>query len=726
MRNHQPVQTFAETQLVATRLIADLSMLEPCRGNPYLPSIAQAIAALDPSLSAAKVLAAWPHPDKGQPVFHGNPLLPLLENLGYRATRLSGPPNHATWPTNPTRIVWRLGEMVRIYNADGTEAWEAPTGQTSTKKIKKGEWWRLSPNPTHAFEWRESLGPLLLPLALSSLLVQGMGVLLPVFIMVVYDTVIDGQAPVGYHALLAGLVAVLGLEGLLRHMRGRALATAGVRLDHELSRRVVAHLLHLPAAIIERAAVSGQLSRLRGFEVVREVAVSPLILGLMDVPFVILVLAAVAWVAGPLVWVPLMLVGMYVILLAVLFPAVKRQMAKQAATYEERQQDQLEACQHRLELRADGLTEHWLDRLKATTRAASADAERAARQQHQLDVLTQLAGSMAGLFTLATGVGLVLGGTITPGALVAGMMLVWRVLAPLSLLCTALPRLVQLRQTFQQFDKLLEVVPETIPHHEGKTPPLHPAGPGGQVKFHQVALRFSRDHDPVFTGLSFTAEPGQLVNIMGVNGCGKSTLLKLVLGLYLPQSGSVRLDTVDIRQWDAERLRGQIAYLPQQPLLLCQSVAANLRMGNPLASDDQLWHVLEQTGAADAIRRMEYALEHPLPHASALSPLLQGQLAMARLFLHPGRIVLADEMPTAFLAGDLGESYHAWLAQQQGRRTIIAVGNHARLAEMADLAIGLRLGEGALIGPAVKVMQALAADVHRHPTPTTEVFVHAA
>ena len=524
-------------RLNAARLETALLHLPPLSHCPDAAVVLDALAGLPDDFAPEQIIAAWPHG-------HGAPVVwpALLANLGYvvEQGRRAG----------ATR---QSAHVVQTFVGAGNEIWVQRHG---------GAWWRArgrevaAPPPAkrsammrllprdedktgaHALDlaWRRHRG-LIVPLLVSSLLVQALGVLVPLFIMVVYDHVIDGHAPVGYAGMLCGLVAVLGVESTLRHLRGRLLARLGVRGSSLVANLVVGHLLHLPAALLERVAISSQLSRLRGLDIIRDIATSPLVMGLLDLPFVLLVLLAMAFIGGVLAWVPLVLVLGYGMLIAALAPWVKRVMVRQARAQEERQDLVLEACLHAAPLRADGLAEQWLERLRDSGRAAIETSEEGTHQQHVLEVLTQVGSSIAGLSTLAAGVALVQDGLMTAGALVAVMMLVWRMLAPLSLLCTSLPRLIQIRQTVKQLNALLAVAPETAPLAVVPMPQMAPAQLRGELEFHRVGLRYTRDNAPVFSNLSFRARAGEVVAIMGYNGSGKSSLLKLVMGFYPPAGG---------------------------------------------------------------------------------------------------------------------------------------------------------------------------------------------
>ena len=706
------LHAFTDTQLHAARLQGSLGGMAPIAGTPQARVWLSAMAALAPHLTTEEVLGAWPvlpSRTRRQPP---NPAgwWNLATNLGYEVTPAAAHP-----PAN-ARTCWCWlrpdGDIWLSHN--GTTIWQAATRSIATvKSLPDKDWVRLvshadtAQSPlTSADVLLGGLRPVLPTLLLSSLLVQALGVLLPIFIMVVYDHIIDGRAPVGYNALLTGMLAVLLAEAALRRIRGTLLVRAGIRTETFWINRLVAQLIHLPAALVERASPSSQLNRLKGVEIFRDMAVSPIVLGMLDIPFVAVVLLVMFLVAGQLVLIPLMLIGAYLTIMLAALPWIKSTLRKQARMSDQQQSLVLEASHNHLALRADGLTDIWMERIASNGRESITTTSQSTFLQHALEVISLLGSSIAGLLTLSAGVHMVQAGTLSAGGLIASMMLVWRMLAPLSLLCTALPRLVQMFQTALQLTQFLNLQTETPPLAPPAPMQLPQPAPRGDITLTSLNLRYTREHAQVLTNLTATIKAGQLVMVMGGNGSGKSTLLKVIVGLYPLQAGNVRLDGVDTRQWDPERLRSHIAYLPQQPDMFSDTIAINLRLANPLATEDELWNALELADAAETVRQLPGGLHEKLENQE-VPEIFSHQLNLARLYLNHAPIVLADELPGTLLTLPAGRNFIQWVLSQRGQRTLVIVGSYQALREKSGLAIGLRAESPALIGPAQQVFRGL-------------------
>jgi ABC-type bacteriocin/lantibiotic exporter with double-glycine peptidase domain len=195
----------------------------------------------------------------------------------------------------------------------------------------------------------------------------------------------------------------------------------------------------------------------------------------------------------------------------------------------------------------------------------------------------------------------------------------------------------------------------------------------------------------VFSGLSMTIKPGQIVAIVGGNGSGKSSLLKMMNGLYNPVSGTIRIDGVDVRQFDALSLRRSITYVAQTADLFSGTLRENLTMAAPFASEDDIRRALMDAGAFEDVMDLPNGLETVLSGESAqLPPMLSYTLSLARAYLSLKRVVLIDELPYAVLASAAGAQYRAMLERMRGHSTVILVAHTADLIVLADVVVFLQ------------------------------------
>ncbi|ACV77218.1 ABC transporter ATP-binding protein [Nakamurella multipartita] len=220
----------------------------------------------------------------------------------------------------------------------------------------------------------------------------------------------------------------------------------------------------------------------------------------------------------------------------------------------------------------------------------------------------------------------------------------------------------------------------------------------GEVVLDQVDFIYPGASDPVLCGISLTARPGTTTAIIGSTGAGKTTLLSLIPRLFDATGGAVRVDGVDVRDFDPEELWDRIGLVPQKPFLFSGTVASNLRYGNPDATDEQLWHALTIAQAMDFVAAMPEGLESPITQGGTnVSGGQRQRLAIARALVADPQIYLFDD---SFSALDLATDarLRAALRPLTTDRTVIIVAQRVSTIADADQIVVLEDGRAVGIG----------------------------
>jgi ABC-type bacteriocin/lantibiotic exporter with double-glycine peptidase domain len=347
----------------------------------------------------------------------------------------------------------------------------------------------------------------------------------------------------------------------------------------------------------------------------------------------------------------------------------------------------MDMIEHLKPIYAAGLSQRMLQRFKAVSWQAAKAHYRFGLNAAVVQHLASLITIVAGVSTIAWSLNRIWEGYMTGGAMVATMIITWRVLYPLQALCGVLPYMEQIRGSLMQVSHLMSFTPEAHAAHVVLAE--HPLK--GRISIQNLALRYGRKSDPVFTGLSCEIEAGEIVAVYGGNGTGKSSILRLLLGLYAPAMGSIRLDGVDHRQFDPRSLRRQIAYLPQLPELLPGTVADNLRVHQPLAAEFKLRQALLWADAWEMVEQLPAGLNTRLG-GDGFTPSsgFAARLCLARLYLAERPLVLCDELPAQLLNSTTGERFRRYLEECRGKRTVLYVTHREDWLSLADKVISFK------------------------------------
>ena len=194
---------------------------------------------------------------------------------------------------------------------------------------------------------------------------------------------------------------------------------------------------------------------------------------------------------------------------------------------------------------------------------------------------------------------------------------------------------------------------------------------------------------PALHDAALIVEPGETVALTGPSGCGKSTLLSVILGLRRPDAGRVSLGGVDLADIDLDAWRGHIGWVPQRPHLFARSVADNVRLGRPAASDAEVAAALDAAGLTEVVRRLPDGAETLLGEGGAgLSAGERQRISLARAFVRDAPLLLLDE-PTASLDNETEAEVLSAVRSLVDGRTALIVAHRPALAALADRVVAL-------------------------------------
>ncbi len=237
-------------------------------------------------------------------------------------------------------------------------------------------------------------------------------------------------------------------------------------------------------------------------------------------------------------------------------------------------------------------------------------------------------------------------------------------------------------------EDVFEVLDRPVPIRGGRRDVPDPSTSSLQV--HQLEVRYPDRTLPALRDLSLSVEPGAVVAIAGPSGCGKSTLLGVLLGLVAASRGSVSVGGVDLADLDPDVWRSRVAWVPQRPHLFARSIADNVRLGRPDATDHEVRAAVADAGLDDVVAGLPDGLATVLgTEGAGLSAGERQRVALARAFLRDAPLLLLDE-PTANLDGATEESVLSAVGRLMVGRTVVMAAHRPSLLAMSDRVVRLR------------------------------------
>lgn len=524
----------------------------------------------------------------------------------------------------------------------------------------------------------------------------------PLFVMNVYDRVVPNNALETLWALAIGILVVYLFDLLLKGLRSYFVELAAKRTDVILSAQLFERVLNLKLRH-RPVSVGAFANRLHEFDSIRNFITSSTILTLVDLPFIILFLAVIAYLGGWLVAIPILIIPIAIIYGVIvqrrLRPAVENVMrggARKNATLIESLVGVETIKAHSAESRVQRTWEQavgYVSQWSLKTRSESNSV------LHLAGFLQQI--GMVGI--VVWGVYLIGENELSLGGLVACVILNGRVLAPLGQVAGLLSSYDYAEATLKSLNEVMEL---PVEREAGKRF-LHRLVLKGDIEFKSVTFAYPDQTMPALEKVNLRISAGERVGIIGRIGSGKSSLAKLILGLYEPSQGALSLDGFDLQQIDPADVRHNIGYLSQDVTLFYGTVRENIAFGVAAAEDAEIVEAAKKAGVADFINRHPLGYEMPVgERGDTLSGGQRQAIGLARIMLRDPQIYLLDE-PTASMDVSSEAIVCEKLAEITKGKTLILATHKMNILELVDRLVVLDRGVIVADGPKEQVLESL-------------------
>ncbi|MFT3810505.1 MAG: type I secretion system permease/ATPase [Micropepsaceae bacterium] len=528
----------------------------------------------------------------------------------------------------------------------------------------------------------------------ASLVLQLFALATPLFFQVVIDKVLVHQGLTTLDVLIIGLTAIILFETLLGGLRSHIFVHTTSRVDVELGAKLYRHLLALPLAYFEQRRVGDSVARVRELETIREFLTSSALTLTIDLLFTVIFLA-VMWFYSPYLFaIVAASIVLYAIISFVITPPLKRRIDERFDRGAESQAFLVESVTGVQTLKAAAVEPQMQNRWEILLAGYVRSGFRAAKLSIWGGQAIQLVNKLSMALILYVGAKLALSGQMTIGELVAFNMLAGRVSEPVLRLAHLWQQFQEARVGVQRLGDILNTPTET--EHR----PSRSALPeiAGRVTYDHVSFRYAPGGRQILHDVSLDITPGEIVGIVGPSGSGKSTLTKLLQRLYVPESGRVMVDGVDLALVDPAWLRRQLGVVLQENLLFNRSVRENIALSDSAAPMDLVIAAAQLAGAHDFILELPEGYDTVIEERGAnLSGGQRQRIAIARALISDPRILIFDEA-TSSLDAESEEIIQRNLSAMADGRTVIIIAHRLSALRQASRIVTLEGGRVVEIG----------------------------
>ena len=558
----------------------------------------------------------------------------------------------------------------------------------------------------HGRDWFWSVLRFYMPIyrhvALASIVVNTIAVASSLFVMNVYDRVIPNNAYETLWVLAAGVTLAYLFDFILRSLRSHFVDLAGRNADVVLSSRLIDKVLSMRMDA-KPESTGALVNNLREFESLREFFSSTTFLACIDIPFLVLFFLLLAFIGGPLVFLPLaampLLLGVGVYL-----QMAARRSAEKSYRHSMQKNALLVEMVNGLETVKGCMAESRMQKLWEAVAGISAQSSNEARKYSTRAV------SFATFVTQLVTVGMVIwgvyrigAGEMSMGGLIGCNILVGRIMAPLLQLASLLTRLQNSRVSLKALDTLMALPSE----NQDQAACMDFGTLSCEFVMDNVSFSYPGAQTPALDHVSLRIRPGEKVGVIGKMGSGKSTLGKLLIGLYQPKEGSVSFGGVEIGQLATADLRSRVGFLPQEVILFYGTVRDNIALGDPTINDHLILRASAISGVADFVRK------HPSGYGAQVGEqgrnLSGGQrqaVGLARALVRDPDVLILDE-PTSNMDVDSERIVQQRLAPITKDKTLILITHRLSMLRIVNRLIVMDGGKILLDGPRDEVLKKL-------------------
>lgn len=519
----------------------------------------------------------------------------------------------------------------------------------------------------------------------------------PLYMLQVYDRVLGSRSEETLIALSLLVAFLYGMMGLLDFSRGRIMGRIGARFQSRLDRRVFEAVMRRSAVASDEKSATG----LRDLESVQRLMTSPVLMSVFDIPwtpfFIIGIMIFHPWLGYLAITGGALLI---VIALANQFVTRTHVAKSNSATF--KSESLADQIRNEAEMiRALGMTGAAFNRWQGARNDSLTSLLKSADLAGGFNTSTKTFRLFLQSAMLGLGAYLVLQGELTPGAMIAGSILMGRALAPIE---AAIGQWALVQRAFKGWDSLSELLGEVPPEPE-RTPLPRPKA---KLEAQAVTVIPPGEQQAALRAVNFVIQPGQAVGVIGPSGAGKSTLARAITGVWRPAGGKMRLDGASLDNYEPDVLGQHIGYLPQRVQLFDGTIAENIARLSPKPDPQKIVEAAKKAAAHDMILKLPDGYD---TRVSAAGGRLSGgqvqRIGLARAMYGDPVILVLDE-PNSNLDNEGSMALNKAIKHMKDEQKSVLIMAHRPAAiQECDILLVLDGGVRTAFGPKDEVLKSM-------------------
>ncbi len=543
----------------------------------------------------------------------------------------------------------------------------------------------------------------ILQVVLATMTINVLALVVPLFVMNVYDRVVPNLALETLWALAIGVYLVIAFDFILKNLRSYFLDATGRNLDTILSGKIFEKLMKI-SLLNQTGSPGAMANRIKSFERLRDFFSSATLVAFVDLPFALLFIVMVGFLGGTVMAAVPLGFGVLIILLGFFFQGpISRFLKTNYKVMAGKHGFLVETLQRLDTIKVLGLEgrmqRHWVSLVDHMARLSSGER----RNSNLFLTLSQALGSLGYVTIIVFGVYQIGNGELSSGGLIACSILNGRIMAPFLQIASIMVQLNQARVSMTSLNDLMAMPNEQLSGRQL----LHRPEIHGKIEMRNVFFRYRNQPQPALKGVSFIIKPGEKVGIVGRSGSGKSTILKILLGLYPPINGSALVDDIDVGQLEPAELRGAVGHVTQDSDLFSGTIRSNIGFGYRGLDDQEIMVGLAMTGFDKEVTAHPLGLDRPV---GSLGKDLSGgekqAICLARALVGEKQIFLFDEPTNALDTAAEQTLIHGLGAKLMGK-TFVVITQRLNMLQLVDRLIVMDKGVLMADGSREEVMAAL-------------------